>query len=76
MHQSMPPLPRVAVPTMMQEMAASMVSDLQADASVFGVSVQRICIVEARYAAEIASQMLMKQQANAMVDARKGEEAM
>jgi hypothetical protein len=54
------------------EMAAAMVAELQHDASVLGVSVQRVCIVEARYAQEIAAQMLMKQQATAMVDARKG----
>ena len=53
------------------EIGASMLADLQPDASVFGVIVQRLVIVEARYAPEIASQMLMKQQASAMVGARK-----
>ena len=53
------------------ELGASMLADLQPDASVFGVIVQRLVIVEARYAPEIASQMLMKQQASAMVGARK-----
>lgn len=53
------------------EMGAQMAVELQQDASVFGVVVQRLCIVEARYAPEIASQMLMKQQAQAMVSARK-----
>ena len=48
-----------------------MVAELQEDASVIGVHVQRMCIVEARYAPEIASSMLMQQQANAMVSARK-----
>ena len=47
------------------------VRELQQDANSFGVVVQRLCIVEARYAPEIASQMLMKQQAMATVAARK-----
>ncbi len=47
-----------------------MVAELQPDALVFGVRVQRLVIVEARYAPEIASAMLMKQQASAMVAAR------
>jgi hypothetical protein len=49
----------------------AMVAELQPDATVFGVVVQRLVIIEARYAPEIASQMLMKQQAAAMVSARK-----
>lgn len=53
------------------EIGASMVKELQQDANSFGVQVQRLCIVEARYAPEIASQMLMKQQAMATVAARK-----
>lgn len=53
------------------EIGESMASELQKDASVFGVYVQRLCIVEARYAPEIAGQMLMKQQASALVAARK-----
>lgn len=52
------------------ELGASMLADLQTDASVFGVTVQRFAIVEARYSPQVASQMLMKQQATAMVDAR------
>jgi hypothetical protein len=48
-----------------------MTSELQQDASVFGVTVQRLVISEARYAPEIAPQMLMKQQAAAMVAARR-----
>jgi regulator of protease activity HflC (stomatin/prohibitin superfamily) len=52
------------------EISAAMVGELQGDASVFGVSVQRLAIVEARYSPEIAPQMLMKQQALAMVAAR------
>jgi hypothetical protein len=46
------------------------VSELQHDASVCGINIQRLVIVEARYAPEIAAQMLMKQQAGAMVAAR------
>ena len=53
------------------EIGSAMVRELQQDASAFGVRVQRLCIVEARYAPEIASQMLMKQQAVAIVAARK-----
>jgi len=53
------------------ELGAAMVKELQLDASSFGVAVQRMTIVEARYAPEIASQMLMKQQAAAMVAARR-----
>lgn len=53
------------------EIGAGMLADLQPDATVFGVVVQRIVIVEARYSPEIAQQMLMKQQASAMVGARK-----
>jgi regulator of protease activity HflC (stomatin/prohibitin superfamily) len=53
------------------ELAAAMVAELQPDASVMGVTVQRLCIVEARYAREIAAQMLMKQQAVATVAARR-----
>lgn len=53
------------------DLGAAMVADLQHDANVFGIQVQRLTIVEARYAPEIASQMLMKQQAAAMVAARK-----
>lgn len=52
------------------ELGATMVSTLQTDAQVFGVSIQRLIIVEARYAPEIAAQMLMKQQAQALVSAR------
>jgi hypothetical protein len=52
------------------ELGEQMRAELQADASVFGVTVQRLVIVEARYAPEIAAQMLMKQQAGAMVAAR------
>jgi hypothetical protein len=48
-----------------------MVQELNLDASSFGVIVQRLAITEARYASEIASAMLMKQQASAMVSARK-----
>ena len=47
-----------------------MTAELQHDAAVFGVRVQRLVIVEARFAPEIASSMLMKQQAGAMVEAR------
>ena len=53
------------------ELGAAMVNELQFDATVFGINVQRVAIVEARYAHEISAQMLMKQQAVAMVDARK-----
>jgi hypothetical protein len=53
------------------ELGAQMLSELQPDASVFGVQVQRIVIVEARYAPNIAAQMLMKQQAVALIGARK-----
>lgn len=53
------------------EIGAGMLADLQPDATVCGIDVQRLCIVEARYAPEIASSMLMKQQAQAMVAARK-----
>ena len=53
------------------EIGAGMLADLQPDATVFGIVVQRIVIVEARYSPEIAQQMLMKQQAGAMVAARK-----
>ena len=53
-----------------KELGDRMVTELQADASVFGVSVQRLVICEARYAPEIAAQMLMKQQASALVEAR------
>ena len=53
------------------EIGAAMLADLQPDASVFGVVVQRLVIVEARYAPEIASQMLLKQQAQSTVNARK-----
>jgi len=56
--------------TQTSELGLQMVAELQADASVFGVQVQRVVVVEARYAPEIASQMLMKQQAGAMVAAR------
>jgi len=55
------------------ELGAAMVNELQHDATVYGISVQRISIVEARYAQEISAQMLMKQQASAMVEARKSE---
>jgi hypothetical protein len=48
-----------------------MVKELQQDASAFGVMVQRLIIIEARYSPEIAPQMLMKQQASAMVAARR-----
>ena len=53
-----------------KELGDRMVLELQPDASVFGVTVQRVAIVEARYAPEIASQLLMKQQASALVAAR------
>ena len=53
------------------ELGAGMLADLQPDASVFGVQVQRLVIVEARYDPKIASQMLMKQQAIALINARK-----
>eukprot|EP00906_Rhabdomonas_costata_P037922 RCo053514 len=53
-----------------KELGERMVVELQADASVFGVQVQRVTVVEARYAPEIAAQMLLKQQAGAMVAAR------
>lgn len=56
--------------TCTHELGAQMVGELQQDATVFGVFVQRLVIVEARYDPEIASQMLMKQQATAMVGAR------
>jgi membrane protease subunit (stomatin/prohibitin family) len=56
--------------TSSQELSERMVANLQADASVFGVKVQRLVISEARYAPEIAGPMLMKQQAVAMVAAR------
>lgn len=49
----------------------TMVAELQIDATVMGVTVQRLTITEARYAPEIAQQMLMKQQAQALVGARK-----
>ncbi len=48
-----------------------MVAELQIDASVMGVTVQRLVITEARYAPEIMQQMLMKQQAQALIGARK-----
>jgi len=54
-----------------QELALAMAADLQPDASVLGVSVLRLIIVEARYAPEIAATMLAKQGAAAMVAARK-----
>ncbi len=53
------------------ELGAQMLGELQPDASVFGVQVQRLVIVEARYAPNIASQMLMKQQAVALIGARR-----
>jgi len=53
------------------ELGAQMLTELQPDASVFGVQVQRLVIVEARYSPNIASQMLMKQQAMALIGARK-----
>lgn len=53
------------------ELAAAMAADLQPDASVLGVTVLRLVIVEARYAAEIAQAMLAKQGAAAMVAARR-----
>jgi hypothetical protein len=53
------------------EIGAAMLLDLQTDASVFGIIVQRIAIVESRYAPEISQQMLMKQMAAATVSARK-----
>jgi regulator of protease activity HflC (stomatin/prohibitin superfamily) len=53
------------------EIGAAMLLDLQTDASVFGIVVQRIAIVESRYAPEISQQMLMKQMAAATVSARK-----
>ena len=53
------------------ELAAAMAADLQPDASVLGVTVLRLCIVEARYSPEIAQAMLAKQSAAAMVAARK-----
>ena len=53
------------------ELAAAMALDLQPDASVLGVAVLRLVIVEARYAPEIAGSMLAKQSAAAMVSARK-----
>lgn len=52
------------------ELGEAMVAELQPDASVFGVTVQRLVIVEAGYSPEIAPQMLMKQQAGALVAAR------
>ena len=52
------------------EISNRMVAELQVDASVMGVSVQRLVIVEARYAPEIVQQMLMRQQAGALVEAR------
>ena len=52
------------------DLCNQMVAELQHDALVFGVRVQRLVIVEARFAPEIASSMLMKQQAGAMVEAR------
>jgi regulator of protease activity HflC (stomatin/prohibitin superfamily) len=39
------------------ELAATMVGELQADAAVMGVTVQRLTVVEARYAREIAAQV-------------------
>jgi hypothetical protein len=53
------------------ELGAHMMASLQPDASVMGVTVQRLVIVEARYDPSIASQMLMKQQAQAVIGARK-----
>ena len=44
----------------------AMVAELQIDATVMGVTVQRLVITEARYAPEIMAQMLMKQQAQAL----------
>lgn len=55
----------------MHELAAHMESEVAPDARVLGVNVSRLCILEARYAPEIASQMLMKQQAAATVSARR-----
>ena len=53
------------------QLSDQMVAGLQPDASVFGISVQRLAIVEARYSPEIAASMLMKQSAGAIVAARK-----
>jgi SPFH domain / Band 7 family len=53
------------------ELASAMAVDLQPDASVLGITVLRLCIVEARYSSEIAPAMLAKQSAAAMVAARK-----
>jgi regulator of protease activity HflC (stomatin/prohibitin superfamily) len=53
------------------ELATAMATDLQPDASVLGVTVLRLVIVEAHFAAEIAGAMLAKQGAAAMVAARK-----
>lgn len=55
----------------MHELAAHMESEVAPDAAVLGVVVTRLCILEARYAPEIAAQMLMKQQAQATVAARR-----
>lgn len=53
------------------QLGDQMVATLHPDASVLGVSIQRLSIVEARYSPEIAASMLMKQSAGAMVAARK-----
>ena len=53
------------------ELSNQMAATLQPDASVLGVSIQRLVIVEARYSPEIAASMLMKQSAGAMVAARR-----
>ena len=63
------PLSSRPFPTM--QMTLPQVKELNLDANSFGVTVQRMSILEARYAPEIASQMLMKQQAAAMVAARR-----
>lgn len=52
------------------ELADAMVKELNVDATVFGIQVLRLVIVESRYAPEIAASMLAKQQAAAMVAAR------
>jgi len=53
------------------ELGAGLARALQVEAAAFGVTIQRVAIVEARYAPEIAAAMLMRQQAAAQVAARK-----
>jgi hypothetical protein len=53
------------------EVSNKMCAELQPDATLLGVAIQRLVIVEARYAPEIAAAMLMRQQAAAQVAARK-----